>query len=1693
MNIFFNTMKKIFTFVLGCLMATSMMAQGAKEAYTVFDAAGKKVTYYYDDQSESREGVVELLSDKNRWADYYTQVTKITIDESFKDYTPTVGNGIFYNGNNSCSFLNATSIININNINTSEMTDMSHMFQSMSSLEYLDLSGFNTEKVTNMSYMFASSNLKGVNLRSFDTKNVTDMTGMFGLCAKLEEVDLSRFDFSKVTTTYTMFGMCGKLKKINMCNAHPDVLTDAAQMFFQCLNLETIYCEEDWTTNPSLTKTDNMFEYCPKLKGTIGGKFTPKPAMSYALFDEDHTVTYYNDKDYDQYRENIVMLPLSPAQYRAFKAFNEKVTKIVIDPSFESSELTSSIHLLHCNNQFGERHGYSKVTKINGLEHINTKTMTSLRFLFSFMSALQKIDLTAMDLSPVTETWNMFYGCTNLTTIYCTQDLSGLSAAASEYMFFNCEKLVGGQGTVYDEAHINSEYAHLDGGEGNPGYFSTLPELYGVLDETTLTLYYDSKRLKNGGVLEWWNETSVSSVATKVIVDESCSEAQVTSMNRWFDNFTQLDSIIGLNNINTSEVTDMSFLFFSCTKLSYLDWDPTDAKAVKDMSYMFQGCQWLFDLDLSHLTTSNQLNSTSCMFYGCSSLQTLRLSDKFNTEGVTSMSNMFRDCHSLVLFPVEIFEVDNVTFMDGMFQNCYNLGVLDLYNWHPSELKFAESMFENCYDLTTVDLSYFDMTNIVSASDMFRGCMSLKYIICKYDWSGIAGLSTSDNMFLNCASLVGGAGTPYNEGHVNYSWARLDKGEGNEGYFCEDMPLLYGVVSDEGKTLTLYYDGKMVENDGIYYWDSDLFIIENITKVVLDPSVKDARPTSTKTWFYTWSKLEEIEHLDYLNTSAVTDMSFMFSRCYRLKAIDVSHFRTTNVTKMEEMFENCSVEALALSSFDTHNVTDMSGMFYGCSNLTDLSLYNFNTGNVTDMGFLFAGCSSLKNLDVSQFDTHSATSMQYMFSDCESLTTLDVRNFDMSHVTDMTRMFRDCSALAYIVCDQDWSELEAMSEDMFKGCTSLCGEGGTKLPEGMFIDAEYTNKTFARPDGGIDHPGYFCTHIPELYAFASDGDKTLTLYYDTNRELNSGITLWYSDEYRNSVTKIVLDTSMVFYHPIDMSFWLYGFKELTEIEHIDYLNTGDAFNMMMMFSGCEKLTSIDLSHFDTHNVNAFSAMFNGCKALQSVDLKAFDFSLASDLSEMFSGCTALETVDLRTWHGSELSLMFARMFEGCSALKNIYWYADWTSLDPSLCEDMFKGCTSLQGDQGTAFSDSHADNSWARLDGGAGGEGYFRLFDAKEVYTAYDAASTTLSFRNDNLRYFLSSVIYKDLDKQGYFYEYNSDITKVVFDESFAEVRPTDLTSWFFCYYNLETIEGIQFLNTSEATKMSNMFCYCGKLESLDLRHFDMSQVTDVSGMFAYCEGLKTILCDDNWSKRANIEKSGEMFSVCKALVGGKGTAFDNANPKDITYARPDGGEKAPGYFTGQFKCTVTLKAENGKIEVAETEIDLNEVPEGTTLHLSAEPDFGYGFVNWSDGVTKPERELVVTSDTTVTANFVVQFFTLTVKVTPEEGGVCLVDGLSKSNTGPYMVEFTLEAIPNEGYELDAWYDSEEKLEETSTKINCVLYGDMTMTCAFKKTYPTGIEEGTMDKVQSTKVLRDGQLYILRNGRLYDATGRMVQ
>jgi surface protein len=114
---------------------------------------------------------------------------------------------------------------------------------------------------------------------------------------------------------------------------------------------------------------------------------------------------------------------------------------------------------------------------------------------------------------------------------------------------------------------------------------------------------------------------------------------------------------------------------------------------------------------------------------------------------------------------------------------------------------------------------------------------------------------------------------------------------------------------------------------------------------------------------------------------------------------------------------------------------------------------------------------------------------------------------------------------------------------------------------------------------------------------------------------------------------------------------------------------------------------------------------------------------------------------------------------------------------------------------------------------------------------------------------------------------------------------------------NLKSITGLEYLNTSEVTNMEDMFTNCKLLTSLDLSNFNTSKVHYMSVMFNNCTNLRTIYVGDGWSTDA-VGSSNDMFYNCTSLVGGKGTTYNESNPKDKTYAHIDGGTSNPGYFT---------------------------------------------------------------------------------------------------------------------------------------------------------------------------------------------------
>lgn len=212
---------------------------------------------------------------------------------------------------------------------------------------------------------------------------------------------------------------------------------------------------------------------------------------------------------------------------------------------------------------------------------------------------------------------------------------------------------------------------------------------------------------------------------------------------------------------------------------------------------------------------------------------------------------------------------------------------------------------------------------------------------------------------------------------------------------------------------------------------SDKNYIKEIEFSLIDTSAM----TDMSYMFFKCSNLTSLD-LSNFNTSAVTDMKSMFDRCSGLTSIDLSGLDTSAVTNMGTMFQSCSgLTSLDLSSFDTSAVTDMSYMFNNCESLTSLDLSSFKTSSVTDMSYMFCNCGKLPSLNLSGFDTSAVTSMSYMFYYCLRLISLDLSSFDASAVTDMSHTFDGCKSLTSLILGPNFFKTPNVTSIDFSYCT----------------------------------------------------------------------------------------------------------------------------------------------------------------------------------------------------------------------------------------------------------------------------------------------------------------------------------------------------------------------------------------------------------------------------------------------------------------------------------------------------------------------------------------------------------------------------------------------------------------------------------------------------------------------------------
>ena len=896
----------------------------------------------------------------------------------------------------------------------------------------------------------------------------------------------------------------------------------------------------------------------------------------------------------------------------------------------------------------------------------------------------------------------------------------------------------------------------------------------------------------------------------------------------WFKGASKL-KCVNLAGLDTSQTTCMDGMFDGCSSLETLDLSAMSTRRVASMTAFLGGCDSLAELSIGsefawfgddcYPPTGDWKQGSTGTDYSESDIPANK-TDKY-TRTKTAFAVYSADDQSLTFYkrfatPAEggVFEGKTVTGVYTGFET-------QVYDGHSSNVPWL-SYRSNVKTVTVADAGVAP----VSTRNWFERMTALKSAdISKLD---TRNLTTIRGMFDECSALTS-----------------LDLSS---------------------------FDTSAVVDMG--------FVFENCTSLTsLDLSSFDTRNvTDICHMFYQCKALTSLD-LSSFDTSNVVNMREVFMNCESLASLDLSSFDTGNVTQIHGLFMNCeSLTSLDLSSFDTRNVEDMINVFMNCKSLTSLDLSSFDTRNVTQISHMFDGCKSLTTLDLSSFDTSNVTSMRFLFDGCSALTTLDLSSFDTRNATDMDYFFRYCDSLERI-------DLGAGFKWVGDDCYPRAGNW-----ESVSTGKVYSEKEI--PTGTAD--AYVFKPELKSYAVYSEDDQSLAFYKrfempaDGTQFLGKTATKVYtgfettSDSvpwaaYRNDIkTVTVVDEGIA---PVSTARWFYLFSNVESFD-LSKLDTRKVADMHGMFYGCKALKTLDITSFDVLNVEDASTMFADCSSLSSLDMSHFNISKCGQLYRMFDGCSSLKELDLRSFNnlnleGGDYDTM-DNMFDGCSSLEKVSFSENFVwiwIIDSSLPHP---NASNIPGADGNWYAESDGIGYAPTAIPSKKADTYYASKDLlPKAFAVYSADDSSLNFykragvpsAGEQFEGKTATAVFTGIETNEYYDDnpwcnYTDEIkTASVVDEGIA---PVSTAYWFTSCKNL-TAADLTKLDTSNVTRMTEMFHFCSSLAKLEgISSWNTSKVVSMSSMFDLCP--LTSLDLSNWDT-SNVEYMQSMFSSCSTLT----------------------------------------------------------------------------------------------------------------------------------------------------------------------------------------------------------------------------------
>lgn len=487
--------------------------------------------------------------------------------------------------------------------------------------------------------------------------------------------------------------------------------------------------------------------------------------------------------------------------------------------------------------------------------------------------------------------------------------------------------------------------------------FASAQEPYAILIDngTALEFRYDNDKSAYRDAMDigpftepiqrGW-DLSTESIRSIVFNQSFANCTSITSTAYWFAGMTNLETFIGLEYLNTSNVTAMNGMFWVCSALT--------------------------SLDLSNFNTQNVSNMSN-MFTRCSRLATIKVGNGWSTSNVSSSSEMFEECTSLVGGSGTTYDSSHT---DASYAH------IDGGSSNPGYLTSSE------------------------ASQDGPWWQELRYTI-DYGVDVLIRARSNDNvepwMIEELERFLERGNQMYNEHTADEEEVRwmveelnmiIREVEEAMNRPASGDPEPYAVLSDNNTVLTFYYDDQKSARGGMDvgpfngYPEYPEWSNQKITQAIFDESFANCTTiNSTAYWFTSCEFLTTILNTEYLKTDSVTDMNSMFYGCSALTNLDVSGFKTDKVTNMSNMFYGCSaLTKLDVSGFNTSKVDNMAWMFANCSGLTSLDLNSFNTAKVEGFRGMFNNCSALETISAGEgWSTAAVVNGEEMFDGCTNL------------------------------------------------------------------------------------------------------------------------------------------------------------------------------------------------------------------------------------------------------------------------------------------------------------------------------------------------------------------------------------------------------------------------------------------------------------------------------------------------------------------------------------------------------------------------------------------------------------------------------------------------------------------------------------------------------------------------------------